>query len=102
MTKKLSFTFEELRTTDIRNVDTYIAAGVSPDLDCQVLGCPPAGHVVANSFGIKVLCIDALRTINTLLDQGKEEGVRFFIQEGQQRIEEYTKDHSSDDGFPTC
>ena len=102
MTQKLSFTFEELRTTDIQNVDAYIAAGVSLELDCQVLGYPPAGPVAENSFGVHVLCIDALKRINGLLEQGKEEEVRMFIQEGQERIEEYTKAQSSDSAFPTC
>ena len=102
MPQKLSFTFEELHTIDIQDVDAYIAAGVSPDLDCQVLGYPPAGPVSVNSFGIKVLCIDALKIINELLEKGKEEEVQKFIQEGLDRIEEYTKNQSSDNEFPTC
>ena len=101
MSQKLSFTFEELRAMDIRDVDAYVAAGVSPDLDCQVLGYPPAGPVAANSFGVDVLCIDALNTINELLEDGKEEEARTFIQEGQKRIEEYTVS-SSDNTFSTC
>jgi len=101
MSQKLSFTFEELRAMDIQDVDAYVAAGVSPDLDCQVLGYPPAGPVAENSFGIEVLCIDALNTINELLEGGKEEEARTFIQEGQKRIEEYTVS-SSDNTFPTC
>ena len=96
MTYKISFTFEELRSMDIQDVDAYVAAGVSPDLDCQVLGYPPAGPVCANPFGVQVLCIDALRTINELLEQNKEEEVRTFIHEGQQRIEKYTKEQSID------
>ena len=94
MTQKLSFTFEELRSMDIQDVDAYVAAGVSPDLDCQVLGYPPAGPVCANPFGVQILCIDALRTINELLEQNKEEEAQKFIFEGLQRIEEYTKEQS--------
>ena len=97
MTQKLSFTFEELRSMDIQDVDAYVAAGVSPDLDCQVLGYPPAGPVCANPFGVQILCIDALRTINELLEQNQEEEAQKFILEGQQRIEKYTKEQSIDD-----
>ena len=97
MTQKLSFTFEELRSMDIQDVDAYVAAGVSPDLDCQVLGYPPAGPVCANPFGVQILCIDALRTINGLLEQNKEEEAKRFIIEGLQRIEEYTKEQSIDE-----
>lgn len=97
MTQKLSFTFEELRSMDIQDVDAYVAAGVSPDLDCQVLGYPPAGPVCANPFGVQILCIDALRTINELLEQNKEEEAQRFIFEGLQRIEEYTKEQSIDE-----
>ena len=95
MIQKLSFTFEELRTIDIQDVDAYVAAGVSPDLDCQVLGYPPAGPVSENPFGIQVLCIDALRTINTLLEQNKVDEVQKFILEGQQRIEESSSTNDS-------
>ena len=97
MRQQLSFTFEELRSMDIQDVDAYVAAGVSPDLDCHVLGYPPAGPVCANPFGVQVLCIDALRTINELLAQKKEEEVHQFILEGQQRIAEYTKERSIDE-----
>lgn len=97
MTQKLSFTFEELRSMDIQDVDVYVAAGVSPDLDCQVLGYPPAGPVCANPFGVQILCIDALRAINELLEQNKEEEAQRFILEGQQRIAEYTKELSIDE-----
>ena len=97
MTQKLSFTFEELRSMDIQDVDAYVAAGVSPDLDCQVLGYPPAGPVCANPFGVQILCIDALRVINELLEQNKEEEAQRFILEGQQRIAEYTKELSIDE-----
>ena len=64
MTHKLSFTFEELRSMDIQDVDAYVAAGVSPDLDCQVLGYPPAGPVCANPFGVQILCIDGSTLLN--------------------------------------
>jgi len=95
MAQKLSFTFEELRAIDIQDVDAYVAAGVSPDLDCQVLGYPPAGPVFENPFGIQVLCIDALRTINTLLEQNKVDEVQKFILEGQQRIKESSSTNDS-------
>ena len=102
MVQKLSFTFEELRTTDIRDVDVYVAAGLSSDLDCQILGCPPAGYVCSNHFGIRILSVQALNAINALIEKDQQEEVWRFIIKGKQRMEEYTKASSSDNTPPAC
>ena len=89
--EQLRFTFEEAKSMDIRDIDGYTAAGVSTEIDCSVLGYPPAGPIYPNSFHITFLCIDALRHINMLLAQGKREDVWLYIQEGQERIKEWEK-----------
>ena len=91
MSQKLSFTFEELHTMKIQDVDVYVAKGVSPNLDCQVLGYPPAGFVHENSLGVTILSIEAVKVINNLLEQGKEDQVKKYIMEGKQRVDRYTK-----------
>lgn len=86
MSERLEYTFEERRLLSICDVDVYIAAGVSTEMDCSVLGYPPAGPVCPNSLGLDVLCIDAMTAINTLLAQGKKEEALRFIREGKEKI----------------
>ena len=87
--EKLCFTYEERNRIAIQDVDAYIAAGVSTELDCSVLGYPPAGVIYPNSFGIDIICIHALNHINLLLSEGKRKEAEEYIEEGRKRIQQW-------------
>ena len=91
MSEQLTFTFAELQTISIHDVDVYVAAGVSLELDCCVMGGPPAGSVHPNSLGIDILSVDALKRINLLLMEGKREEAIQWIEQSKARAKKYSQ-----------
>ena len=84
-TKLLQFTFEEQKSLcSPLDIDAYIAAGVSTEIDCELSFGPPAGPIEENPFGLRFLCVSMLQKLNALIEQGDEAGVWECIKKSQE------------------
>ena len=83
----LRFTFEEAKHERQEgrgvNIDVYMAAGVSTEIDCELGFGPPAGPVYPNAFGLQCLSIRMLDTINQLIEKKQFETIWTLIRNAQ-------------------
>ncbi|MEC7984760.1 MAG: hypothetical protein VX278_06330 [Myxococcota bacterium] len=84
----LKFTFEEAKRERQEgrgvNIDVYMAAGVSTEIDCELGFGPPAGPVYPNAFGLQCLSVRMLNSINHLIEKKQFEKIWTLIRNARE------------------
>ena len=91
----IEFTYEERQQSCSLDWDAYIYAGVSTEIDCEIFGGPPAGPVVPNIFGLRVLSIQAKDEINRRWESQGVAQIHAYIAQVKKEIAGLTYPDSS-------
>ena len=83
------FTYEERQQCSVLDLDAYIYAGVSTEIDCELFGGPPAGPIKANPFGLQVLSVEAKDEINRRCETQSVAEVQTYIAQVKKERAEY-------------
>ena len=85
---KLQFTSEqaklEQKENGGRNIDVYMAAGISTEIDCDLSYGPPASIVYPNPFGFQCLSVTMLNKVNHLIQTQQIEKIWDLIKEAKE------------------